>query len=201
LATQLRGEQSPALLDLRMQCLDRRLGGARALTALFARAPDVELLARAVPAALALEPLDGCADAAALTGAVPPPPEPARRAWLAALDARLDAVDALSAAGKRRPAYAIAGVTAVEAAAPGHAPAEARARTQLATLASDLGAAEARADLEAAAVAAARARDDARLVESLGNLVRELAAHDKLAEALALRPALEAAAARAGDDR
>src|SRR5262249_45974600 len=84
-ATQVRGEQSPALLDLRMQCLDRRLGQVRALPALLARRPDPDLLPNAIPAVVGLQPLDGCADAAALTAATPPPREPGRRAWLAAL--------------------------------------------------------------------------------------------------------------------
>jgi tetratricopeptide (TPR) repeat protein len=201
LATQVRGEQSPALLDLRMQCLDRRLGAARALTALFARGPDVEVLARALPAALALEPLDGCGDATVLTAAMPLPRDSARRAWLVALEGRLDAVDALATAGKPRPAFALAGVTALEAGALGHEPARARALTQLAGLAHELERPEARTELEAAVMASAQAHDDARAVMNLGNLVRRLAADTKFAEALALRPVLEAAAARGADER
>src|SRR5262249_47333043 len=47
-ATVVRHEQSEALLDLRMQCLDRRAAELRVLTNLLARGPDAELVDRAV---------------------------------------------------------------------------------------------------------------------------------------------------------
>jgi hypothetical protein len=98
-ATAVRGEQSPALLDLRMRCLDRRLGQVRALARVFAGA-DRAMVTRAVGAVDALESLDGCADAEALTAAMPPPSSPSLRAWVDAAHGRLDRVDALREAGQ-----------------------------------------------------------------------------------------------------
>src|SRR5205814_1682058 len=48
-ATNVRRDQSPALLDLRVRCLDRRMGEVRALTRLLARA-DRPVAARAAGA-------------------------------------------------------------------------------------------------------------------------------------------------------
>ena len=58
-ATRVRGEQSEAVLDLRMQCLDRRLIELRALTDLLARA-DARVVERAAQATHDLEPLSMC---------------------------------------------------------------------------------------------------------------------------------------------
>jgi tetratricopeptide (TPR) repeat protein/tRNA A-37 threonylcarbamoyl transferase component Bud32 len=71
-ATHLRGEQSEELLDLRMSCLNDRLGGLRALTDVFATASG-EVVGHAVDAAHALTPLDGCSDAKQLRSLIAPP--------------------------------------------------------------------------------------------------------------------------------
>jgi len=71
-ATRLRGEQSEALLDLRMGCLHSRLEEMRALTDLFAQA-DARVVEKSVEAANALTPLSGCADAVSLTAQTKPP--------------------------------------------------------------------------------------------------------------------------------
>ena len=60
-ATQVRGEQSEVLLDLRMSCLGRRLSEMAELSALFARA-DKDIVAKAVEATANLRPLSDCAD-------------------------------------------------------------------------------------------------------------------------------------------
>src|SRR3982751_1733480 len=59
-ATQMRGEQSADVLDLRMSCLQERLGGLRALTDVFTEA-NGEVVENAVSAANALPPLARCA--------------------------------------------------------------------------------------------------------------------------------------------
>ena len=83
-ATQLRGEQSPALMDRRMACLDERLQETRALVAVFA-APDPGVVERAALAVGGLTPLSGCADAAALAAPEAAlPADPAQRAALVA---------------------------------------------------------------------------------------------------------------------
>ena len=63
-ATHVRGEQSAEVLDLRMACLNERLGNARALSDVFATA-DGKVVENAVSAAAALPSLDRCADVAA----------------------------------------------------------------------------------------------------------------------------------------
>ena len=100
-ATRVRGEQSEQLLDLRMQCLDRRWQEAAALTTLFARA-DAPVVEHAVDAVRALTGLEGCADARALRARVQPPGDAAMRAGVAALGAELAQIKALAAAGKFR---------------------------------------------------------------------------------------------------
>lgn len=61
-ATRVHGEQSEALLDVRMECLDRRLSGLDALVSVFAEDPgDEELLTQAVPAVLGLDEPEDCA--------------------------------------------------------------------------------------------------------------------------------------------
>ena len=64
-ATRVRGTQSAELLDLRMECLQRRLHEVRAMADVLATA-DSDLVSRAVEAAGGLPPLDACADAEAL---------------------------------------------------------------------------------------------------------------------------------------
>src|SRR5262249_17440011 len=71
-ATAVRHEQSEALLDRRMACLDGRLREVGALASLLAQGPDEEVLREAARAALALPDLAGCADAVALGSAAPP---------------------------------------------------------------------------------------------------------------------------------
>jgi tetratricopeptide (TPR) repeat protein/tRNA A-37 threonylcarbamoyl transferase component Bud32 len=71
-ATHVRGEQSAELLDLRMSCLNDRLGGLRALTDVFGTATG-EVVEHGIEAAHALTPLDGCNDTKQLRSLIPPP--------------------------------------------------------------------------------------------------------------------------------
>jgi serine/threonine protein kinase/tetratricopeptide (TPR) repeat protein len=77
-ATHVRGDQSAEVMDLRMSCLNERLGNVRALTEVFIKADDGIVL-NAVSAAGALPPLDGCADVSALRAVVKPPEDPATK--------------------------------------------------------------------------------------------------------------------------
>jgi len=74
-ATRLRAEASPQVLDLRMNCLDRRRKELFALTGLFARA-DAKIVENAVTAASSLTTLAGCADIEHLTARAPLPTDP-----------------------------------------------------------------------------------------------------------------------------
>ena len=71
-ATQVRHEQSPEVLDLRMACLQERLGGLQALTDVFAQATG-EVVENAVSATNAIETLDRCADVPTLRAVIRPP--------------------------------------------------------------------------------------------------------------------------------
>jgi len=94
-ATQLRGEQSPALMDLRKVCLDERLQETRALVDLLA-APGPGVVERAALAVAGLTPLTGCADAAALLAPEAAlPSDPSRRAATVALRLELAELRAL----------------------------------------------------------------------------------------------------------
>ena len=77
-ATQVRGEQSAEVLDLRMACLNEHLGNARALSDVFAAA-DGKVVENAVSAAAALPSLDRCADVTLLRAVVKPPEDAATR--------------------------------------------------------------------------------------------------------------------------
>ncbi|HSS01300.1 MAG TPA: serine/threonine-protein kinase, partial [Kofleriaceae bacterium] len=70
-ATRVLGEQSAELLDLRTQCLDRRLAEVRYLTGLLLEA-DAGTAARAVTSVRTLPPIDDCANATALRDPLPP---------------------------------------------------------------------------------------------------------------------------------
>jgi tetratricopeptide (TPR) repeat protein/tRNA A-37 threonylcarbamoyl transferase component Bud32 len=101
-ATHVRGEQSAELLDLRMSCLNERLGGLRALTDVFATASG-EVVEHAVDAAHALTPLDGCSDVKQLRSLIPPP-DPAVKVRVEQLRRELAKVKAVHDAGKYVPA-------------------------------------------------------------------------------------------------
>ncbi|MCB9568167.1 MAG: tetratricopeptide repeat protein [Myxococcales bacterium] len=104
-ATQLRHELSPAIMDLRVACLDRRLQHLDALAKLLQRA-DKDVVRRAVDAAAELPDLAECADLVALQADVtPPPPTIADR--VAAARAEIAAAEALDRGGKDSDAVAL----------------------------------------------------------------------------------------------
>ena len=74
-AAHQRGEQSDALHDLRMACLDDRRVALRALTTVLSAA-DEAAVEKAVQAADRLPLLARCADASALLAQTPPPDDP-----------------------------------------------------------------------------------------------------------------------------
>jgi len=73
-ATNVRGDQSPRLMDKRMSCLDQRLAGMSKLLQLMA-SKDAKLVARAAGVAKRLSPIKHCNDIAqmSLEGAEIPP--------------------------------------------------------------------------------------------------------------------------------
>jgi tetratricopeptide (TPR) repeat protein len=103
-ATRLRGELSPAIMDLRVACLERRLLHLQALADLFGRADD-DVVRRAVDAAASLPELEPCADLVALQADVAPP-APAIAAAVGAERAEIAAARALERGGKDEEALA-----------------------------------------------------------------------------------------------
>lgn len=100
----VRGEQSGAMLDLRMACLDRAATELRAVVDVLAQA-DIRTLRRADEVVGGLGPLSRCADARALEERVEPPPPDDAVAVAAARDA-LETSEALRLAGRYADAQA-----------------------------------------------------------------------------------------------
>jgi len=200
-ATHRRGEQTQTLLDLRMSCLDQRLGEMSALIDVFAATSDAQILDEAVRAVARLSDLTACSDVEALTAAVPPPTDPDSRAEVQWLQAQVDRAEALQRAGKYKDALAVARGVAEAARKSDYAPLRARALHRLGAIEVRAGgAAEAERALREAVQAAAAARDDivaaACWIELLGVIGQRGARHD---EALALGPTASDAVARAGE--
>ena len=105
-ATRVRGEQSPEVLDLRMECLNERLAGVRALTMVFQSA-DHGVIDNAVGAAGALPSPDRCEDVAMLRAVVRPPDSPAKRGEIERLREEVAKVNALASAGRCDQARAV----------------------------------------------------------------------------------------------
>ncbi|HZN92070.1 MAG TPA: tetratricopeptide repeat protein, partial [Myxococcales bacterium] len=124
-ATRIRGEQTEAILSLRMICLDRRLYQLGALANLF-RSSDAKLVQKSVDAALGLPPLSSC-DASAQSLAAEPPADPAIRARIDEVGRQLDQTRALHVAGRYKPAGDLAAKAVTAAEQLGYWPARAEA--------------------------------------------------------------------------
>ena len=98
-ATQVRGEQSGEVLDLRMSCLNERLGEVRALSDVFAQATG-EVVENAVSAANALGSLSRCSDVPLLRAVVRPPEDKVTQARVGELRQRLAKLKASFDAGR-----------------------------------------------------------------------------------------------------
>ncbi len=107
-ATRVDGEQSTALMDARMRCLDGRLRSLSALAGTFAEADD-DVVDAAPEAAARLPAIDRCADVDYVTARVAPPDDPQLQQKVEALRDRLARIDAMELAGQYE-----AGWTAVQ---------------------------------------------------------------------------------------
>lgn len=137
-ATRVRAEQSAALMDARMRCLER---GRRELAALARalEAGDAEMVEHAVPAADALPRLERCADLEALARDVPPPDDPAVQREVEALEGDLARAGALQSAGKIDDARTLATRVYERARVLGYEPLVARAALRSGKLADEAG--------------------------------------------------------------
>jgi len=156
-ATHVRGEQSADLLDRRMACLDdrrRELGGV--LDSFAAADPDIALAA--VKLVRGVDPVGGCADTKAVLDQ--PPVPPLLRTQIEAATREVDALAALTHAKKTDVVQRAQRALDV-AKTLGYAPLEAAAHYQLGEAQINSGAyAAAATELQAAALAADRGRDD-----------------------------------------
>src|SRR5262249_19111162 len=145
---------------------------------------------------------EACGDARALLDAVPPPADAAARARVSALRDGLAEAGALRQAGRYHESETLAARLVVEARLGGYSPALGEARLALGLAQMGLyHDAAARASFEDALPILAEAKDDARVAMVSIRLINSLGVGLSLpAEALALRPAAEAAVARAGGD-
>jgi eukaryotic-like serine/threonine-protein kinase len=128
-ANKVRGEQSDELLDLRMQCLSRRLAELDALVDLLREADDA-LVRTSVEASYALVPVDVCADVDALRAPVPPPDAADARTVLEDVRQQLAQIKALEDAGRLSDAVAQVPQTVEQARELGYAPLLAEALLQ-----------------------------------------------------------------------
>ncbi len=199
-ATHVRGEQSQELLDLRMRCLDGRLGELDALLTRFGGVTH-DTLFKAVDATSALPDFSDCDDSARLRAALPLPSDPAARARIAELERQFSDAVAYDKLGQWTQAKAIVEPLTGQARLVGYAPLEAKLVLLHAGLLYRSGDLAAAADTyRAAAEVAARARDDERIAQSWIDLVNVLAAAGKLPDALALETIARTSTERVSDE-
>jgi tetratricopeptide (TPR) repeat protein/predicted Ser/Thr protein kinase len=106
-ATRVRGDQSPHLMDLRVSCLEERRRELRALIGVLAGA-DRAVVENGPAAVSRLRPLDTCGDAQRLLSEVPPPEDEATAAAVDDVRDQLAQARAETIAGRFIPASALA---------------------------------------------------------------------------------------------
>jgi eukaryotic-like serine/threonine-protein kinase len=200
-ALRVEAPQPRGLAVLQEYCLERRRSQLRAVTELLAHGPDAELVPRAVEAIQALPPLGYCADAQALTAAVPPPEDPRVRAQAEALHAEVDRLETLYEAGKYAQGLALGEQLLPRVAQAAYAPLHARALYHFAQSLEGSGDFKrAEAVTRQAIPLAAEGRDDALTARAWGHLVLLVSNRQgRHEEAKGLELVTAAAAARTED--
>ncbi len=198
-ATRVRGEQSEAMLDLRMQCLERARRQIGSLVDLWQRQP-VEL-DRAIDASSEVGDSAACADTEALTMPMAPPRDPAVVRKIDQVRAKLDAAQAHQRAGQVTTGLALAREAVAAARALDHPPILAEALYQNAILECDTGKMDDGVQLfYEAARAAAEAHDDVLHARILSDLVFEMGDKaERVEEGSRVSTFAEVAVARAGN--
>jgi serine/threonine protein kinase/tetratricopeptide (TPR) repeat protein len=199
--TRLRGSQSEEVMELRMECLDRRRGEVGALVDQFAQA-DAHVVERAARAAQDLSSLEECRNADALRQVVRPPSDAKAHARVVELRGRLASTEAKVQAGRFAEAAKLAEAALTDAREVGYAPVIAEALYWRGQAEHGLGNPQAAAEtLFAAAAAAETGRDDHQRALSVSALVFELGPMlGRYADAQGLLSVARAALARAGGD-
>jgi eukaryotic-like serine/threonine-protein kinase len=137
-ATRIAGEQSEALMDLRIACLDRRRRELDALLGALAD-PNEVAVERAIDAVRRLPELERCADPAWLTDPMPLPDDPDARQAIEDGMRHLDEVAAASAVGRYAQARLLLSPVLLLADVLDHPPLSAAADTLDGDLDSDTG--------------------------------------------------------------
>ncbi|HKE16303.1 MAG TPA: serine/threonine-protein kinase [Kofleriaceae bacterium] len=138
-ATHHDGVQSPAVLDLRIECLDRKLEEMRGLVDVYSEKLDKKVLDRALDAAENLSSISGCADVTNLRAVVPLPGDPTIRAKVLDVRHRLGRAEALFNAGQFKEGRPFVAALKREADALGYAPLKAQVATSLGEYLKELG--------------------------------------------------------------
>ncbi|MFO0633588.1 MAG: serine/threonine-protein kinase [Nannocystaceae bacterium] len=160
-ATRVRGEQSDALLELRMACLDRRLAELGSLATLLGDA-DAEVVTQVERPLGALVPISACADVEALRTQVALPEDPEAREAIAAIEDEITRGAQLRDLGRYQAAAELGLAMVAKAQALGHDPTLADAQALVgATRALAGDAAGARSMLESAIWSAIAGRNAA----------------------------------------
>ncbi|MBX7081003.1 MAG: serine/threonine-protein kinase [Nannocystaceae bacterium] len=140
-ATRVYGEQSPALLDLRVACFDRLRAEMRALVDVLAEA-DTGVLQRAIRATDGLREVSDCDGNAELIAVVPPPADATAIETIAEIEAEVAKGRALDSAGKAADAVVVLEPAVAQARRLGWRPLEADALAAFADAIGDAGDAE-----------------------------------------------------------
>lgn len=196
-ATQ-RGEQSSALLDRRMHCLERKRGSLSALVEVLAEAPDAAVVRNSPDAARELPGLEACDDTERMLEGPAPAEDPARPG----VEDELARAYALAAVGKYDEALKAALAAQTRSPAIDDDPLKAEVMLAVGSMQARTGAHEvARESLEAAHFGAERAHADRTAAEAAVRLVSVVGDSLRRSEAgLVWGQHADAAIGRAGDD-
>jgi tetratricopeptide (TPR) repeat protein len=192
-------EQSPALYDQRVACLERGRLSLRAMLATFAQSKLAPT--KALDVATALPKVEDCADVAMLVGGASPPRDPVGAAIAAQAETSIAKARTQRIAGDVKGAIATGRSAVAYADAHQLAPASARARIELAAAIHASGTLEGvRSTFEEAVKYASEARDDTLVARAWINLATTIALRlQKPEEADQLILVVEAAVVRAGN--
>jgi eukaryotic-like serine/threonine-protein kinase len=200
-ASRILGEQTDAMLELRMSCLEHRRDRVAALVTTLMTA-DADAVAHSIPAALALEDVAACAETGALRQVVPRPTDASRRTQLDELAGRLADAQANYEVGAYARALELVRPVVSAAHELAYRPFEAEAelaRGEIELAAGDLANAE--TTLGSAVWAAEAGRDDAIAARAWIRLIWTVGHHEgDTARALAFVPRVTAVLERIGGD-
>ncbi len=195
--------KTPAQVVLLQEaCLERKRRQFQNLTELLSGPEDNALLAKAIPAAEALVPVESCRDERALLARVPPPESPEVRMRVEALEQRVGRLQTLFDVGKYQEALGESDALLQEAEATHYVPVIAQAQYVVAQVHEQLGqASAAEARLRQAIPLAAEGGDVDTVARGFSLLHRIFVNEARYHEALSLEFPLSAALEQSRDER